>query len=267
MWCNDPSIAHLKQFGYNIIRLPRADFGPLRLLARQGGELESLGEIGSLFEPAEDAPLPPVKRDAHAADISGQRTSDMKLHLGLDILGTVIGAMGGSRLGLDAKYEGARSIAFSYQDVRVDEVDVILLDQFLSRAAIRPSNTLSRLLESDAVFVTTAVLRSDRLTVEAKRRDGGSLEVSIPEVRGVVGGAVQVSGAGERGSRLTYAGPVPLSFGFRAVQLFYQNGEFTTFKPVKPGLAVTRGGDDDDPREGRAATVLSLDAPMAEIRF
>lgn len=262
MWCNDPSVAHLKQFGYNIIRLPRADFGPLRLLARQGRELESLGEIGSLFAPATGAPLPPITRDAPAADISGQRTSDMKLNLGLDILGTVIGAMGGSRLGLDAKYEGARSIAFSYQDVRVDEVDVILLDQFLSSADVRPSNTLSRLLEADAVFVTTSVLRSDKISVEAKRRDGGSLELNIPEIRGVVGGTVEVSGAGERGSRLTYTGPVPLSFGFRAVQLFYHNGEFTTFKPVRPGTAVTRGFDDD-----RAPTVLNLDAPMADLRL
>lgn len=49
MWCKDPFLVYLKQFGYNAIRLPKADVRPLQLLAKDGKEFNRLGEIHNLL--------------------------------------------------------------------------------------------------------------------------------------------------------------------------------------------------------------------------
>ena len=36
MWCQDPTLNLLTAFGYNVVRLPKADIRPLQILTRQG---------------------------------------------------------------------------------------------------------------------------------------------------------------------------------------------------------------------------------------
>src|SRR5437016_2619349 len=98
MFCNDPYLSLLKQQGYNVVRLPREDFPPLLLLAREEGkDLSRMGPISELLRGEE---TPQAKTDIAAAGISGKRTAEMNTTLGLNILGAIIDAMGGSRVGL-----------------------------------------------------------------------------------------------------------------------------------------------------------------------
>src|SRR5688500_2678671 len=126
--CKDPFLEYLRQFGYSVLRLPRRDFQPLQILVRSGNDLTPLGELATVMVPRSGAVLPPLNRDAPAASISGQRTSELSLGVGLHVLGGVVGAMGGGSLGLDAKYGQARSIAFEFSDVLVDSVEIAQLD-------------------------------------------------------------------------------------------------------------------------------------------
>src|SRR5690606_6192758 len=68
MFCTDPYVALLKAQGYNVVRLPRADFSPLLLLADEGGK--DLARMGHLTELLSGANAPPVKADTRAAGIS-----------------------------------------------------------------------------------------------------------------------------------------------------------------------------------------------------
>jgi len=61
--CNDPSITYLKDYGYSILRLPRRDFRPLQILARQGRDLVPLGELATVMVSQGTISLPAIKPD------------------------------------------------------------------------------------------------------------------------------------------------------------------------------------------------------------
>lgn len=195
MWCRDPFLTYLKAYGYCVIRLPKADVKPLQILAKQGKDLDRLGELTTLLVAGSTIPLPPISENTQVANISGQRTSDLSIGVGLSILGSIIGAMGGSKLGLDVKYQQAKTAAFEFYDVLEDKVEVAKLDQYLADADVNPfSRYVAELLEADELYVTTTTIKSKKFTVEAKKSDGTILDLSVPEIQGIVGGNLKVSG-------------------------------------------------------------------------
>jgi hypothetical protein len=250
--CSDPFLTYLKSFGYSVVRLPKVDIKPLQILMKRGNDLERLGELTTLLVAGSNISLPPIKENAKAANINGQRTSDLSLGIGLSILGSLIGAMGGSKLGLDVKYQQAKTAAFEFQDVLEDSVEIAKVDQYLSDADVNPfSRYVADLLEADELYVTTVTIKSTKFTVEAKKSNGAALEVSIPEINQIVGGNVKVSGSGSAASKVTYEGNVPLVFGFQAIRLFYDQGRYSRFKPLDPGTgmrALEQAPQDDSER-------------------
>jgi len=238
MFFSDKFITYLKSVGYSPIRLPKTNLRPLQLLTKKGKDLDRLGDLSTVFTAGSNIPLPEIKEDI-AATISGQRSSDLKIGVGLSILGSIIGAMGGSKLGLDATYQQAKTIAFEYRDVIEESVDVAKLDQFLADADTNPfSRYVTELLDSDDVYVTTSTIKSKRFTVDAKASRGVDVRLNVPEIQGVVGGSVKVSGHENSASKLTYEGNVPLVFGFQAVRLFYERSRYTAFEPLEPKVAM-----------------------------
>lgn len=55
---SDPLITSLKSFGYCIVRLPKADIKPLQILAKQGNNLEGLGDLTTLLVAGSHIALP-----------------------------------------------------------------------------------------------------------------------------------------------------------------------------------------------------------------
>ena len=264
MWCSDPFLTYLKSVGYNTIRLPRADIQPLQVLARKAKDLDRLGDLVTVLVSGSNISVPTMKPDIPAANISGQRTSDLSIGIGLSILGTIIGAMGGSKLGLDAKYSQAKTAYFEFSDVLEDRINVAELDQYLADADVNPfSRSVGQLLEADEVYVITSTIKSTKFTIEASKSDGAALEVSIPEIQGVVGGNVGVKANQEVKSKVTYEGKVPLVFGFQAVRLFYERGTYTALRPLDTGKTALRALE-DVPDDG--AERLMTDAPFIQLQ-
>jgi hypothetical protein len=245
MTCKDPSITYLKDVGYNVVRIPKADVQPLQILIKDKRIMKNLGDLSSLLVQGENVALPPIKRDVPMANISGKRTSDLSFGIGISILGTIIGAMGGSKLGLDVKYANARSIAFEFTDVLEDAVEIVKLDQYLGDADVNPgSRYVAELLEADEIYVITAVIKSASVTVEGKKKNDTTVGVSVPEIQEIVGGNIDVKAKGDSEGKITFKGRIPLAFGFQAVQLVYENGRYSTFQPLKAGQgAVAIDGD------------------------
>src|SRR4051794_18765124 len=111
MACKDKSITFLKSFGYNVIRLPKADISPLQIFVSKKGTLQPLGELSSVLVSNADTKIPVIKKDVTVSTFNGQKTSNLSVGIALNILGNIIGAMGGSKLGLDAAYKNAKTIA------------------------------------------------------------------------------------------------------------------------------------------------------------
>lgn len=239
MWCSDPFLDLLKSLGYSVVRLPKTNIRPLQVLMKQGKDLDRLGEIDTLFVQGAAAPLPGVTENKQAANISGKRTGGVNLGLGVSILGNIIAAMGGSKLGLDLQYKEAKTVAFELNDVLEDSIEMLKLDQYLADSDINPlSRYAAELLEADDLYVTTATIKSKKFSVEGERSNGLALAVDVPVIQQVVGANVKVSADAQATSKVTYEGNVPLVFGFQAVQLFYERGQYTAIKPLDPGGAL-----------------------------
>lgn len=243
MWCADPYVQMLRRRGYCLVRLPREDLRPAQVLARMGGELQSIGKLGTTFTPGEAA-LPPVHTDVRVADLQGSTTGRLGAGLGLSILGDIIQALGGGTVGLDSAYQRARRLTFTFHEVLRDSLDLVLLDRFLALAELPPgSPSVKRLLDADELYVITATLKTRSLSVEAQGEHDSRLTVDASAVQKVVGGKVSVSGEGTALSKVTYEGPSPLVFGFQAVQLMYQEGTFSALQSLGSGLSL---GDEEE---------------------
>jgi len=262
MRCNDPFLSYLKKFGYCVVRLPRADINPLQIYTKRGNTLERLGDLTTLFQMGDNISLPLMRKNILSADISGKRTGDLSIGLGLSLLESILGAMGGLTFDLHVKYQQATSLAFGFHDVLEDKIELAELDQYLTDADVNPfSRYVGDLLDADNVYVTTATIKSRQFTVEAKKSDSTTLDLSIPTIQEIVGGSVKVLGQTDMTSKLTYEGKVPLVFGFKAVQLFYDRGEYTTLEPVESGVSMRQGG-----KHGEASvTMLENEGPF--LRF
>jgi hypothetical protein len=230
---------YLKSFGFGTIALPREGIKPLLMLVRSGGRLTPLGPLASTFR-AGATPLPTPVR-GRSASVSGARSRATDAGGGLDILGSIIGALAGSALGLKAAYKNARKVEFEFGEVMEEKVDINDLDSFLSNGSIAPQagNFVRQALEDDEVYVITSTLDALQISVEATKNDSSSLGLQIPVIQQIVGGNVAVSGSGASNSKVTYRSTTqPLSFGLQAVRMIVKQGKVTTLKVETNNLLV-----------------------------
>jgi hypothetical protein len=233
---NDPTTSFLKPLGYLVVKLPRATIKPLQLFEKRKEELViKLGEPSELFEVPGKVPLPSIQMNKPTANISGQRSCDLAFDVGFSMLSGIISNFGGSALGLEPKYQQAKSISFQYEDVLEDSISRIELDKFLNNAVICQSCSkwITSLLENDKVLIITDTIKSCRFTVLAKDSKGNGVDFQVPELQQIVGGKIAVSSHGKTSSAITYEGKKSLVFGFKAVKLFYCGGQYTSQEPAK----------------------------------
>lgn len=235
--CKDKYVTFLNGFGYNIVRLPRTGIGPLLMLGRQTGTTTLIGDIKLLLDGSK-RPRPIVEENLDAAPVKGQQSSSLDLALGLNILGTFIGAFGGN-LGVKSAYKGARAITFQFDDVLLDRVLPGDIGEYLKEGDLNAENIVLQeyVLGNGDLFVITEVLKSRSFSVTASKKDGGELALEVPEVQGAVGGNVKVSASSQSKSTLTYAGANYLTFGFQCYHVGVENGRLSLVAH-KPGEAT-----------------------------
>jgi hypothetical protein len=237
--CKDPSVKHLAKFGYNVIMHPKAAIRPLMLIGERDGARDLIGTVDQLLTGA-SAPLPAISEGGDAAGISGKKTNKLELSLGLDILGSVIGALGGSKLGVTAAYSHAKSVEFSYTDVSSETINVIDLGDYLASGTPRFDHPiLAQYLEDPGnLYVITEIVRSKALGVTAFNKKGASIGVDVPVISGAVGGKIKLGGDSEGTGKVDYKGDSHLAFGFKAFELSTMkapSGRVLRIAPVKAG--------------------------------
>ena len=231
---NDPLVSILSSFGYNLVRLPKVAIKPLQVLSKKGNELNQIGELSEVFKPGKRNPIPKIKKNQLVANISGFKSGNLKVGLGLSICRGILSSLGASEYEFDTIYQHAKSIAFQYDNVLEDSIDSVNLDNFLIAADINPySIYVSELLESNQIHVITSTLKSKRLTIFPKNSKATKLELNVSKLQGFLGSNINVFTDSQSSSALTFEGKTPLVFGFRATQLFYNKGSYITQKSIK----------------------------------
>lgn len=258
---SDPMLSLLKEFSYNVVRLPRTNIRPLQILEKQGNSLAILGDLDDFFQ-AGAVPQPPVSPDEQAAFVEGKRTNALKLSVGLSLLGGIIGAMTGTQAKITAAFEKASNLSFQFNDVKVNSIQLVDLSKYLLAAAVVPSG-FTQQLESDELYVINSTVKSTKFTTEALDSSGRSVDVDVPIIQAAVGGTVGVKTEGSSQSKVTFEGTTPLVFGFQALRMEFKNGKFVRFKTVNPGDAGLRAIGDDD--QEQQLETLQTDGPFVNL--
>jgi len=238
---SDPILQLLKEFAYSVVRLPRESIRPLLVVEKQGNDLTILGELSDLFSGGQS--LPAVGPDRQAAFINGKKSRALDINVGLSLLGGIVGAMTGSKLKLDAAYKGASNLTFEFEDALVSEVNQLALNKFLNGSKVDTSvgGGILKALDEDRMYVITSIVKSKKFKTQATQSDGSSLQVDIPAVQQLVGGAVHIESGGTSDSNITFEGANPLVFGFQAAQMEFEKGIFKGLKQAKPADSAMRG--------------------------
>jgi hypothetical protein len=88
----DPLLSLLKDTGFLPLRLPRADVKPTQLLNLDGQKFSLLGDLDEAMN-AGTAKLHAIKTDVATARQIQARAPTVKLSLGVDTLGNILGAL------------------------------------------------------------------------------------------------------------------------------------------------------------------------------
>ena len=254
----DAAVNFLQNLGYSLVSLPRADLKPGQTLLRTNKkELTRLGDLSTIIAP-EAGQFPPLSTDNIApSGLSGKESSSVDLSIGVSILGSILKALSGSTLGVDAAFKNTKSVTFAYLDVLEDHILLDQLDQYLSSSAFKQNqNTIQAELKQNNIFVLVSTIKSNRISINAQGDNGLSGEVSVPVVQGIASGNLGVDVSRAAQGQVTFTGPNPVVFGFKAVQVFADaNAKYTLLKPAADGTFAVKGAASLTDQD---AAVLSL---------
>jgi hypothetical protein len=239
--CKDQSTTYLKRLGYNVVRHPQQGIVPLDLIGRQKGTTGYLGSIEKLItSPA--GPRPSVERDLAAADVNGQKSSKFSLSVGADILGSIIGAMGG-QLGIQTSYTNARKVEFHFTGVLKDRATPLDVGDYLRDGEVDAGNTVLReyVIGNGDLFLVLETIKTKQLVVRYERDQGVDAAVDVEAIQDLVGGQVAVTASAASGGMVSYEGSEYLTFGFRSYEVGIDDGELRLMAS-KPGSVPLAAG-------------------------
>lgn len=224
MLCSDKSLTYLAGLGYNVIRHPDATFAPLKLLGQQKGEFLILGSLDQLVT-SSSVPQPAITAEQPAADVNGQSSSSLKIGIGANVLGNLIGALGGN-LSASLNYTDATQVEFQYLDVFTDSVVPIDAGAYLKGSHVDAENIILKqyVLGNGQLYLISKIVKSDKFSVKYSKSGGADASVQVPIVQAAVGGSLSVAASGASSATLTFQGKASLPFGFQCFRLGVKDG-------------------------------------------
>jgi hypothetical protein len=216
--CKDPRLTYLNDQGYSVVRLPRQGIVPLGVIGRDHDAKSWLGTLDQIWHSA--LPVPSVGAPQAVSGLSGQKTSDIKLSLGLEILGNALNGMFGSMApSLESAYQDAKSIQFAFRDVKSLSIDPFVIGNYLAKGELTSDNAFVQRFFGDQegadALVITEVLQSKSIGVVAKKTGSTSISVNVPAIQATLGARVGVTAANSDNTEVSFEGPEWLTFGFK----------------------------------------------------
>lgn len=266
--CKDNSVLYLRERGYNVIRHPRVGINPLDLIGVQNGETLTLGSLRELVTES-DQPYPDITPNQTAVDIEGQSTSRMKIGIGINLLGTLVGALGGT-IGANFGYENAKKVSFQYTDVESDTTKPLAIGNYLREGDVDANNPILReyVLGNGKLYVLYHVVRSNKLSATFEKSGGVGVSINADQLQGAIGGNVGVDASNASNGKIAFTGQQKVAFGFKCLQIILDDGELRLVA-TQPGLLALAMEDDELNKDELepAASLLSEQAELVDLRL
>jgi hypothetical protein len=237
--CSDPSLTFLKNIGYNVVRLPREGVEPLTVIGWSKDSAQILGTLPDLV--TGDKGVLPSPRSNAATNIKGQKSSSLKIGIGVSILNGMLAALGGGTLSAGINYTNARKISFIFDNVTSTLVDAIPVGSYLRDGDIDQTNPISLpfLTGSGRLLVIVDALKSNKISVQFESSNGVGASIDVPVISGAVGGKLDIDSTRASEGILTFEGDKLLTFGFKCFQIQLDKGELRMVSVPAGGAFLT----------------------------
>jgi hypothetical protein len=236
----------LKDYGFNVIRLPRTNLAPGDVLYRSKDEFrDKVGDLKMVF--SSDTELPKITSGEPVGDLAYSAEKKVDTSLGIKILGSLLGGISSSQLGAHLSSKHARKLAVKYEEIQQDSLPVLELQSWIQTAHPQLSGQGAAWLNDGKLAAVSAVLKTKKLSIVAELDDGGAIELTVPEIQGVISGDATVTVESASSSRITFTGAQPIAFGLQAYVMNFSGN-------VSFGIDEIRGGLTEPSYEGLAWT-------------
>lgn len=232
----DPSITFLNKFGYNVVRLPRVGIEPMDVIGRDQ-TTQWLGPLSAVWKSAAAEPVPSAPRPASA--LSGQKTDQLDLSIGLKVLANALAAFGATVPSLDFAFQRARKVQFSYTNITSTVVAPFDAGNYLQEGNLNTNNPVVEHYFKDPdseAYLIVDVLKSDSITVSATDSHGVSVGVDVPAIQGVVGANVKVAPSAASNDTVTFSGKVAVTFGFIVDEIQFDGTKWSLSGTAPDGI-------------------------------
>jgi len=250
--CKDPVTTELNKRGYNLVKLPRVGIDPMDVLGREDGNMEKLGSIAEVW--TSTVGLPAVGAPSPVAGITGEKSSDLDVGIGLKLLADALAGLGAglSLPSLNLAFKKAKKVQFKFINVESTSVTPFGLGKFLANGTLDMSNPfVNHYFGNDETqeYIIFDVLKSDSISVAAKTETGTTVEADLGALSGALKANVRAEASSAGASEITFTGQVKATFAFKLFEVMFENGKW-----VPKGV----GADDDlsfDIGAGGTATI------------
>ena len=247
--CKDPALGYLNDFGYNVVRLPRADIRPLDLIGRHRGSVERIGRLDQLLTPSKNL-LPTIRWNCPVSGLEGQLSNQLDFSFAAKIVASFVQGLGGNPA-VSSKLSQLSKLQIQLTDVKSDRTEPAAIGQLLDGATLETSNPLwAPFLRGDGkLFVIFETLKSSRLKLHVDEAHSASASVDLPILREVAGANVAVEVKKESGMSLAFSGTQQLVFGFKCLELSLSDG-FIELRLAPPSVRAAMGVRSPDALRG-----------------
>ncbi len=247
----DPVLDALRSmFQVNILKVPGGHIRPVGVIAfhsSQGARL--LGDLGPLLikeNPPFNVPEN-LYEDVPLASVRGQRTQQVDLGLGLNILSGLLSGFGIPPAAVQGAFSGATKFAFSFQNVTRYSLPITALGGLLAGRKLDPQNPVLGCFHGKDPYdmlVIDSVVRSPDLSVHVTTAKAIKFQADLQVVADQFGSVGLTSNVrGTSALDVTFQGKAPLTFGFSCVHVYPEpTGEIQLIRPDWRQVSIANRG-------------------------
>ncbi|MEO7274311.1 MAG: hypothetical protein ABIX28_16655 [Vicinamibacterales bacterium] len=266
--CKDPVTTELNKRGYNLVKLPRVGIDPMDVLGREDGSMEKLGSMSEVWTSA--APVPPIGAPAAVAGVTGEKTSDLDVGIGLKLLADALAGLGAglSLPSLNLAFKKAKKVQFKFINVESTSITPFALGKFLANGTLDMSNPfVSHYFGNDETqeYIIFDVLKSDSISVTAKTESGTTVEADIGALSGALKASVSATASSAGASEITFEGKVKATFAFKLFEVLFENGKWVP-KGVAPGDGTSFAVGEDEVGVGTVQPAMISPGRLIRLR-
>lgn len=216
----DPLVDAFKDYGLNILRLPRADFAALDVLESDGRRrMRTIGALREDLPPLSGQTLPRVSAAEPVADIDLTRTRKLSGKIAAGFLGPILTALG---LSPELSLELSRStkVQIRLGDLTAESVRASDLADYLEKGVRARNDFVAGSLRRDGLYVVTRVVKSSAFSTSVDAAIATGIKAKVPGV-GPVDVSLSADPESSTSKVVSFDGHRSLVMAFEAYRVFY----------------------------------------------